>query len=207
MRGQCSGSTLSTTNHTLSVRMNHTYPIDTHWHFDQVHFGHICRHLRCLLRQSITAYCMGKPKREKNNVWSTIYNPISKDIEQSWHKEVFVSFPSSTACATGVFGAGCNSPCLCQNGAQCNHITGACTCTAGWQGSTCAAGRELYIRHSVMLHCTALAGTCMQIPVCLHDSTSVCKQNACASTHVQWQHERSVQSVAFQLLDCWVLAW
>ena len=36
-------------------------------------------------------------------------------------------------------GKGCLEVCLCENGADCSHITGACTCTEtpGWMGMYC----------------------------------------------------------------------
>ena len=35
------------------------------------------------------------------------------------------------------FGQGCSSPCMCVNGATCDHVTGVCSCMPGYQGSTC----------------------------------------------------------------------
>ena len=42
-------------------------------------------------------------------------------------------------CPAGTFGQDCNSLCTCntQNSVSCDHVTGACNCTEGWQGSTC----------------------------------------------------------------------
>ena len=33
--------------------------------------------------------------------------------------------------------------CSCANGARCNHITGDCTCKAGWYGDNCKQPCEL----------------------------------------------------------------
>uniref|UniRef100_H2T7C3 Platelet endothelial aggregation receptor 1 n=1 Tax=Takifugu rubripes TaxID=31033 RepID=H2T7C3_TAKRU len=43
----------------------------------------------------------------------------------------------SSQCSEGTWGPGCNSTCLCTNGAKCNPADGSCTCTAGWHGTYC----------------------------------------------------------------------
>lgn len=35
------------------------------------------------------------------------------------------------------YGAECKLVCECENGAECDHVSGACTCTVGWVGSHC----------------------------------------------------------------------
>ncbi len=40
-------------------------------------------------------------------------------------------------CPEGHYGAECKLACECENGAECDHVSGACTCTAGWVGSHC----------------------------------------------------------------------
>lgn len=46
----------------------------------------------------------------------------------------------AAGCPEGSFGPGCESSCQCQNGAACDHVSGACTCTAGWTGTFCERG-------------------------------------------------------------------
>ncbi|CAG0898556.1 unnamed protein product [Darwinula stevensoni] len=41
-------------------------------------------------------------------------------------------------CPTGSYGVSCASACPCKNDAKCDHISGKCTCSPGWHGSTCA---------------------------------------------------------------------
>lgn len=48
--------------------------------------------------------------------------------------------PCAAECPEGSFGPGCESSCQCQNGAACDHVSGACTCTAGWTGTFCEKG-------------------------------------------------------------------
>ena len=38
------------------------------------------------------------------------------------------------ACPHGKWGEDCGNDCPCLNGAQCNPLTGECTCTPGWHG-------------------------------------------------------------------------
>ena len=45
------------------------------------------------------------------------------------------------ACRESEFGQGCIQQCLCQNGALCNAVNGACTCTAGYTGVNCEIGK------------------------------------------------------------------
>lgn len=47
---------------------------------------------------------------------------------------------SAAGCPEGSFGPSCESSCQCQNGAACDHVSGACTCTAGWTGTFCERG-------------------------------------------------------------------
>ena len=44
---------------------------------------------------------------------------------------------SISACEEGTYGPGCKRSCGCMNGASCDHISGACTCTKGWRGAEC----------------------------------------------------------------------
>ena len=39
----------------------------------------------------------------------------------------------------GTYGDGCAYNCLCLNGADCDTATGACRCSAGWEGPTCSS--------------------------------------------------------------------
>ena len=47
------------------------------------------------------------------------------------------SVPYILGCADGFYGPGCESKCECSNGAACDHVSGACTCTEGWRGRIC----------------------------------------------------------------------
>ena len=38
-------------------------------------------------------------------------------------------------CPYRTYGQGCKERCNCQNGGNCDHISGACTCTPGWRGA------------------------------------------------------------------------
>lgn len=40
-------------------------------------------------------------------------------------------------CPLNTFGPNCVLKCSCENGAECNHITGQCQCAPGWTGSGC----------------------------------------------------------------------
>ena len=48
-----------------------------------------------------------------------------------------MSFFVSTGCRPGEFGPNCQSVCECQNGGQCDDVTGVCICLLGWIGATC----------------------------------------------------------------------
>ena len=43
----------------------------------------------------------------------------------------------SILCSSGTWGLGCNHTCLCANGADCDPMDGACTCSPGWRGEHC----------------------------------------------------------------------
>ena len=59
-----------------------------------------------------------------------------------------------TECPTGKYGYNCQQSCICQNGASCDPVSGACSCAAGWQGVFCEQGR--------CLHVTASAGRALK---------------------------------------------
>ncbi|POI30978.1 hypothetical protein CIB84_005273 [Bambusicola thoracicus] len=46
-----------------------------------------------------------------------------------------VRFP--TGCPAAFYGKNCANVCQCQNGADCDHITGQCTCRTGFTGKQC----------------------------------------------------------------------
>ena len=37
----------------------------------------------------------------------------------------------------GMYGQDCEGRCQCENGAQCDSVTGECNCTAEWSGTHC----------------------------------------------------------------------
>ena len=45
--------------------------------------------------------------------------------------------PSRTGCPLGFYGKDCALVCQCQNGADCDHISGQCTCRTGFMGKHC----------------------------------------------------------------------
>lgn len=46
-------------------------------------------------------------------------------------------FPPCTGCPLGFYGKDCALICQCQNGADCDHISGQCTCRTGFMGRHC----------------------------------------------------------------------
>ena len=38
-------------------------------------------------------------------------------------------------CPYGSYGQDCRERCKCQNGGSCDHVSGACSCPAGWRGA------------------------------------------------------------------------
>ncbi|GAA6087923.1 multiple epidermal growth factor-like domains protein 11 isoform X1 [Tachysurus ichikawai] len=48
-----------------------------------------------------------------------------------------VSLLCGLCCPSGFYGRDCAEVCRCQNGADCEHITGQCTCRTGFIGSSC----------------------------------------------------------------------
>lgn len=44
---------------------------------------------------------------------------------------------SLTGCPLGFYGKDCSQSCQCRNGADCDHISGQCTCRTGFMGRHC----------------------------------------------------------------------
>ncbi|GBN83327.1 Multiple epidermal growth factor-like domains protein 6, partial [Araneus ventricosus] len=47
------------------------------------------------------------------------------------------SIVKDATCPAGKYGENCQQECQCENGAACDHISGACTCGPGWRGTFC----------------------------------------------------------------------
>lgn len=43
----------------------------------------------------------------------------------------------SAGCPSGFYGRDCSDVCRCQNGADCDHVTGQCACRTGFIGTSC----------------------------------------------------------------------
>jgi len=46
-------------------------------------------------------------------------------------------------CPEGTFGRNCSETCQCKNGARCNKLTGCCSCTIGYYGTTCQFRKKI----------------------------------------------------------------
>lgn len=60
---------------------------------------------------------------------------IMHSIEHNFMTYMYVYAHSE--CPEGFFGQDCLDECLCQNGAECDFITGMCNCTIGFVGALC----------------------------------------------------------------------
>lgn len=47
-------------------------------------------------------------------------------------------------CPAAFYGKGCANVCQCQNGADCDHVTGQCTCRTGFTGKQCEQSKYLW---------------------------------------------------------------
>lgn len=48
-------------------------------------------------------------------------------------------------CVNGSYGQGCAQQCQCQNGALCDHVSGACTCSPGYAGTHCEKSKISFV--------------------------------------------------------------
>lgn len=48
-----------------------------------------------------------------------------------------ILYMSVPGCPSGFYGRDCSEVCRCQNGADCDHITGQCACRTGFIGTSC----------------------------------------------------------------------
>ncbi|XP_064870671.1 multiple epidermal growth factor-like domains protein 11, partial [Oncorhynchus nerka] len=64
-------------------------------------------------------------------------------------------------CSSGFFGTDCSEVCRCQNGGDCDHITGQCSCRTGFIGHSC----ELKCRPGTFGY------GCQQLCVCMNNAT------------------------------------
>jgi len=87
-------------------------------------------------------------------------------------------------CRSGKYGVECRQTCRCANGASCDHVTGTCTCSAGWHGADCdrACPAGFYgvdCRHRCQCdddhqgRCDPVDGTCLATAVSLQCTDNV----------------------------------
>ncbi|KAG8145219.1 hypothetical protein E2320_013576, partial [Naja naja] len=66
--------------------------------------------------------------------------------------------PNPPGCPAAFYGKNCANVCQCQNGADCDHITGQCTCRTGFTGKQCEqskfAGAECLLSSGSGLLCS-----------------------------------------------------
>ena len=76
-------------------------------------------------------------------------------------------FPAHVpVCPAGTFGPDCSGSCTCntQNSVSCDHVSGTCNCTAGWEGNACDVDID---------ECTAPSGvTCPANSNCINTAGS-----------------------------------
>lgn len=56
------------------------------------------------------------------------------DVMRWWWRDERVSF---AGCPLSFYGKDCSQTCQCKNGADCEHISGKCTCRTGFMGQHC----------------------------------------------------------------------
>lgn len=56
---------------------------------------------------------------------------------------------SLSECVNGSYGQRCTQQCQCQNGALCDHVSGACTCSPGYAGTSCEKSKISFVTYSV----------------------------------------------------------
>lgn len=57
----------------------------------------------------------------------------------------------SPECDEGRYGADCQLTCHCENGADCDNITGECICPKGWLGTSCSISEGMELSSPVPL--------------------------------------------------------
>ncbi|MEQ2217396.1 hypothetical protein XENOCAPTIV_008386, partial [Xenoophorus captivus] len=92
----------------------------------------LCDHVSgaCTCRVGWTGTFCEKRKRSPS-----IGKPDSPNVTHS--KTRFVRNVCVSACPQGFYGLNCQEKCFCQNGGSCDHISGVCSCFAGWIGPSC----------------------------------------------------------------------
>ena len=106
------------------------------WHYNQIF--HWCR--KCFI--SIHSHCPLLSMLRRH--WTVLILSFSCDmtltlyVVLSPHPPTPIFYTSlSPGCPSGFYGRDCSEVCRCQNGADCDHITGQCACRTGFIGTSC----------------------------------------------------------------------
>lgn len=82
----------------------------------------------------LTFFFLSKVGRaNRDDLYNNIYVLLS-DLDDFMSVYCF----NIEGCPNGTYGPGCRRQCRCENGAECDHISGGCTCTPGWRGMFCS---------------------------------------------------------------------
>src|SRR4029434_2624539 len=82
-----------------------------------------------------------------------------------------------SGCPSGFFGADCAEVCRCQNGADCDHISGQCSCRTGFIGTSCEQSEFMCVWVSV---CLCLLGcVCGSVGGCVVECACVVVWRRC----------------------------
>lgn len=108
------------------------------------HNSIFCRSRKCFI--SIHSHCLLLSMQQRH--WVILISSFLCDLtltlyvvfpslcfHHSFHPNIlYISVPG---CPSGFYGRDCSEVCRCQNGADCDHISGQCACRTGFIGTSC----------------------------------------------------------------------
>lgn len=113
----------------------------------------LAKHLEWLRQQSVSSHKSTQILFLSHHSNVHIMRSYQTHVTDMWLDSGFWYFAE---CPPGFYGASCGRRCQCRNGANCDPVTGQCSCQPGYTGYFCQKGKYLLCHLNFAGNCNIL---------------------------------------------------